>query len=267
MESIRPSWRRLLVSAIATFAVVATGSVQRASHAADSLPRPDITGTVLDIAGKPVEGAIVRIWTAGARVGVNPYCPSCYLDCGKTAKSDAAGAFAIKSLDPTLVFRVLFVAKGYEPKFANVDPLKRKPMTVKLKARPSLPNNPREFVSGTVVGPNGKPITDALIEPDGWDDQGEKWFGELEGLDHLAVTDERGRFDVASKKAIDSIDVVVTAHGFAKKRFEKLLTGTSENRLALSEGGAVRGRVTDHGRPVAGVKIGLAQTNRAAPAT
>jgi hypothetical protein len=65
--------------------------------------RPDLAGRVANQAGEPVRGASVFIYTAAARVGINPYCPSCYADCAKSAKTDDAGTFVnpgIRALAP-----------------------------------------------------------------------------------------------------------------------------------------------------------------------
>ena len=83
----------------------------------------NLLGVVQTANGQPLPGALVSIYSAGVRVGTSPYCPTCYADCGKRATSDNMGAFAIERLDPTLVFRVLVIAKGYEPQFIKADPL------------------------------------------------------------------------------------------------------------------------------------------------
>ncbi|HEV2970872.1 MAG TPA: hypothetical protein VGY55_12950 [Pirellulales bacterium] len=259
---MRHFWLSFLASAIVLCGFLSSPFAPRPVAAEDTAAHGEIIGTVLDSAGKPVQGATVRIWTAGARVGVNPYCPSCYLDCSKTAESDSAGAFTIKSLDPTLVFQVLFVKKGFEPKFASVDPLNHKPMEVNLKARPSLPSNPRQIVSGQVVDSRGKPVTAALVEPFGCkDDRGRHWGG-LEGTDPLAVTDEVGRFELVSAHSAEAFDLEVTARSLAKKNFVLVPTAKADNRLVLTEGATVRGRVADHGRPVASVRVGVIQADR-----
>ena len=89
---------------------------------AEKAVRPDLVGQVHANDGSPV-AATVFIYTAGPKVGSSTFCPSCYADCRKREKSNARGDFKIDSLNPQLIFRILVVAKGYEPKFAdNVDP-------------------------------------------------------------------------------------------------------------------------------------------------
>jgi hypothetical protein len=72
---------------------------------------------VVNQAGEPLRDATAFIYTAAVRVGISPYCPSCYADCAKSAKTDDAGAFVIRSLDPELIFQVLVVREGYKPGF------------------------------------------------------------------------------------------------------------------------------------------------------
>src|SRR5262245_50128972 len=81
--------------------------------------RTDLSGRVLESSGEPVRDARVFIYTAGARVGVNPFCPSCYADCSKSATTGDDGGFLIRSLDSSLIFRVLIVGEGFDPRFLD----------------------------------------------------------------------------------------------------------------------------------------------------
>jgi hypothetical protein len=97
----------------------------------NSAARPDLLGHVLSTNGLP--HATVFISTAGPKVGTSTFCPSCYADCRKSAKTDAQGDFKIESLDPQLRFQILVVAPGYKPKFVSkVDPAKG-PLKVSLE--------------------------------------------------------------------------------------------------------------------------------------
>src|SRR5687767_1504387 len=123
--------------------------------AAETAARPTLTGTVKGQSEDPLRDAIVFIYTAGPKEGVGILCPSCYSDCRKRAKTDGAGKFAIESLDPTLRFRILVVAKGYQPEFvANVDPAE-KPVEVTLE--PIVGGDtPKKRVRGIVVNSDGE---------------------------------------------------------------------------------------------------------------
>jgi hypothetical protein len=94
-----------------------------ATRANESQVRPDLVGGVKGAKGVP--RATIFISTAGPKVGTSTFCPSCYADCRKSAKTEAEGTFKIESLDPQLLFRILVVAPGYKPKFVSkVDPAK-----------------------------------------------------------------------------------------------------------------------------------------------
>jgi hypothetical protein len=117
--------------------------------------RLDLAGRVTATDGVSVKGARVMIYTARMRKGTNALCPSCYADCSKKAETGQDGSFKIAALDPDLLFRVLVVADGFRPAFAeNVDP-GAKPITVVL-----APLNPgkldaNRLLKGIVLGPDG----------------------------------------------------------------------------------------------------------------
>src|ERR1700722_11907324 len=113
--------RRAVSISLALGALLTASS--KNSWADPATPRPDLTGTVKDTDGKPLPQATIFIYTAGPKEGVSVFCPSCYAGCRNHATTDPAGHFKIESLDPSLIFRVLVVGKGRQPKFvAKVDP-------------------------------------------------------------------------------------------------------------------------------------------------
>src|SRR5687767_5174170 len=129
---------------------------------ADTRRRPDLTGVVKDRADRPLRDATVFIYTAGPREGTGILCPSCYADCRKRAKTDAEGKFRIEELDPSLIFRVLVVAKGYQPEFvAKVDPAE-KPIKVALKPV-SGGETPDKRMRGIVLDDEDKPVSGAVV--------------------------------------------------------------------------------------------------------
>jgi len=86
--------------------------------AGEPLGKLDLSGTIRDETGRPLPNSTVFIYTAAPKDGPGVLCPSCYADCGKQATTGADGRFQIEALDPTLIFRVLVVGKGYQPEFA-----------------------------------------------------------------------------------------------------------------------------------------------------
>ena len=224
--------------------------------------RPNLTGSVHAKNGDAV-AATVFIATAGPKVGTSPFCPSCYADCQKSAKTDAAGNFEISSLDPQLRFQVLAVAKGFKPKYADkVDPAKG-PITVTLDPIELADAAPGNCLHGRIQDAKGKPVVGAVVEAHGIRTRngGGRW-GSLPGVDPLAVTDENGDFLITSQKSFDQMDVRVSARGFANKNFTELASGASVHELTLTEGAAVRGRVLFNGQPVTNVTVGVVSVNR-----
>ncbi len=225
-------------------------------------PRPNLLGDVSAKDGKPLVGASVFIATAGPKTGTSTFCPSCYADCSKSAKTDSTGQFEINSLNPQLIFRVLAVAKGYKPKFeSKVDPAEG-PINIELDPASAADATPDRSLRGRVVDSKGKPVEGAVVSMEGVQtrDGGGSW-GSLPGIDPLAVTDEKGEFVITSQKPFDMMDVSVEARGFAHKGFSKLSSGAM-NELKLTEGATVTGRVLLNNKPLKDVTIGISGVDR-----
>src|ERR1700760_3006914 len=85
--------------------------------------RSAVTGRVVDASGKAVEHATVMVYAAGVKVGYSTHCPTCYVDCGKRALTDASGKFSMNGLASDLWFRLLVAREGSMPVFVmKVDP-------------------------------------------------------------------------------------------------------------------------------------------------
>jgi len=219
---------------------------------------PDLNGFVIGPKDNALPGATVYIYTAKVKEGTSPYCPSCYIDCGKKATTDSNGFFRIQSLDPELTFRILTVCEGYEPVFVDdVDPMKG-PIRVALNQMPDKRLAAEHTIKGVVLNPDGKPVVTATVEPYGLR------YGELKGVDPLAVTNERGEFIITSEEPNITLHATVRARGLAAGKFRNLVAGTRVHELKLGYGATVRGRVLDSGAPVSGIAVGVVQQDRAA---
>jgi protocatechuate 3,4-dioxygenase beta subunit len=222
-----------------------------------------LTGTINEGDGKPLSGATVQIWTAGMKVGTSIFCPSCYVDCGKSSKTDAAGHFSIADLDPQLLFRVLVVREGYVPQFlTDVNPDKG-PITASLKLQ-SQNIDSSMLLKGTVVDRKGKPVAGATVSPFGAKDAGKRWWGNTEEVaDPLAVTNERGEFLLVCKKPGLQFDLQVEARSCATVNFELRPAGAAPVVLEVGEGATISGHLLDRlGKPIAGATIGLVQEDK-----
>ena len=246
--------------------VVAFLSAAAAGASAAEAP-VTLTGRVADSAGKPLEHATVLVYHAGVKTGYSTYCPSCYVDCGKRTMTDAAGAFTIKNLSPDLLFELLVVRDGYFSKFVeSVDPSKGPAPTALLKTRQPI-TDPERVVRGRVVDPHGIPLRDAVVQPQAilFNDPihgHTMMYGTIAGLDLIAVTNEKGEFEVSYDKPALKVLLLVEARGFASKLFNQLPTGLDRQILTVTDGATLRGRLVENGKPVAGAQLGLIARQR-----
>src|ERR1043166_9988721 len=185
------------------------GVVYPARAADATSARPDLTGVVTDENGDGLPGASVFIYTAGPKQGTGILCPSCYADCRKRTTTDKDGHFKIESLDPTLIFRILVVAKGHRPEFVSkVNPVV-KPIEVTLKPGKEGVTPDRQ-VKGRVVA-DGKPVPGAVISIRGVSRGEGTRFGGNDDLDQVAVSDEEGMFVINGQNSFDAVGVEVEA--------------------------------------------------------
>jgi len=226
--------------------------------------RPDLLGDVVNANGAPVVGATVYVYTAKPRTGTSPFCPSCYVDCGKRQVSDARGRFRIASLDPTLLFRLLVVKTGYDPVFVpNVDPLQTGThITVNGRARPAAAAG--RLVSGQVLDPAGQPVVGATVEATGLKTRKFTTYGTIPNVTPVAVSDERGLFQFEIPQPNAALAVLIKARGLAPKAFLWLDAGAAKpNRCRLADGATFVGFVRDSkGNGLPGVTVQAVPTDR-----
>jgi uncharacterized GH25 family protein len=123
---------------------------------------------------------------------------------------------------------------------------------------------PDRSLRGRVVDADGKPVLGAVVESHGVrrkDDAGTMW-GQLPGVDPLAVTDERGEFLLTALDPFISLDVRVEARTFANKHFSNLPSGAAQHTLKITEGVTVKGRVLFQGKPLPGISVGMVSVDR-----
>jgi hypothetical protein len=233
-----------------------------------------ITGKVLDSAGKSIADATVMVYHAGPTSGYSLFCPSCYADCGKRAITDTKGTFSFDHLSPGLWFDLLVAADGYAPVLVKkVDPRSQNvPVTAVLTRRPPVADPMRTF-RGLVEDSQGLPLHDAVIQPVGVlldSKTGSSTYGTIAGLDALAVTNDRGKFEIAysspGPNAVifggrpgdipQQILVSIDARGMSEK-FGTLSAGLEPRTIQVGEGAIVRGRLVQDGKPVADAEVGL----------
>lgn len=222
--------------------------------------RVRLVGNVVDSGGHPIEHATVLIYHAGVKKGYSIFCPNCYADCGKRANSGPDGAFAFEGLAPDLLFEILAVRDGFQPVLIkNIDPLS--PAHPKAVLLPRLAaDRPEQIVRGRVVNDEGRPLADSVIQAigismkDGKDE--ESILGTPKGLEPIAITNANGEFEIANQKPALAILLSIEARGYAPG-VRVLNSGADQKTITISRGSVIRGRLVDHGRPVAGAEIGV----------
>jgi hypothetical protein len=228
--------------------------------------RAKLSGKVTDDKGKPLENATVMIFHAGVKKGYSTFCPSCYVDCGKRTMTDRSGTFHFQNLAPDLWFELLVIHEGYTATFVKrVDPAQGPAPDAKLASRGQA-SDPSRAVRGRVVDPHGQPMRAAVITPQGVSTESTdhtSTYGEIAGLEPIAVTNSKGEFELAYNRKADGMVILVEARGMAS-RILAAPTGTERTTITVSDGAVVRGRLTNHGKPVAGVQLGLFAQQRGA---
>jgi peroxiredoxin/protocatechuate 3,4-dioxygenase beta subunit len=263
MKLVRQVGIRLVISFCLAIAMLLTARAADDASTSASNIHPDLTGTVKESDGKPLDHASVFIYTAGPKEGIGILCPSCYADCRKHTTTDSDGRFKIESLDPTLLFRILVVAKGKEPNFVpKVDPA-TKPLDVALKpAREGLKAD--QQLKGRVLDADGKSIPGAVVNIRGVSRGEATRFGANEDVDQVAVSDEEGMFTINGQDSFDAVGVDVEARGYAKGIFPHLATGGRVHELKLTQGASVKGRLLKDGKPLSGIEMGISGVEREA---
>jgi hypothetical protein len=223
---------------------------------------PDLTGSVIDSELKPVKNATVFIYTAGPKIGTGSVCPSCYPDCRKKAQTSADGSFKIESLDPKLIFRLLVVAAGKQPKFVTkVDP-DAGPKEIELNSIEDEPG--RVATRGIIINPQGQPVFGAVLSVEGVEHgRSTRWGGIERDADPVSVSDEDGLFTLRCSSSVNAVHALLETGGYAKKWVR--LTPGGDHILRIQNGVTVRGQVLDgKGKPIANGVVAMATVEREA---
>jgi hypothetical protein len=187
------------------------------------------------------------------------FCPSCYLDCAKSTRTDSEGRFAIANVSDALKFQVLITAPGHKSYATKlIDPAKGD-LDIHLEPSPAI-DHPERVVRGRVVDDAGRAVEGALVEPTGGKSSQRRWYGTVKV--EPTVCDAEGRFELVLPADMQAVDIEVSVSG--KAGFEKSLLepGKEEIELTIPTGTRVTGRLVDGGEPVAGLGIAVVQLNR-----
>jgi protocatechuate 3,4-dioxygenase beta subunit len=215
-----------------------------------------ITGAIVDETGQPAVGATVYVYSARLKTGYAIVCPTCWIDCGRRADTDARGQFTIAGVNPALRFRLLVVKEGFSATAkGGVDPAQGPLQPITLSPRSAAPDESK-IVHGRVTDEAGNPIAGALIEPVGAiQPDGTRSFGTMNWIDPLAATNASGEFAIVATKPIEKIMLKVSPRALAPKLVTEP-AGPAVNSIALTEGATVTGRLVEpNGTPVAHAEV------------
>ena len=230
----------------------------------DSRSPPEETfrlgGVVSNLEGEPVIGARIDISTAAPKSGSGLFCPSCYSDCAKTAKSDKQGRFEFTGLNPTLKFRLLATAPDMQTAVTDLLDPTQDTASITLLSFPSDTSEDR-VLRGEVVSTEAVPISGALVYPCGAKTAKRRWGGRVDGA-KAVVTDDDGRFRMLLTEDFVAVDVEVTAHGYPGATAEQLRPGEDSHTITVPSGTSVTGRLTFRGRPGVDRSVAVVQVNR-----
>jgi hypothetical protein len=227
------------------------------------LAPPDLVGRVVATDGKPVAGARVLIGSAHVRQGTSPLCPSCFPDCRKQADTDSGGRFRIAAVDPALSFDVVVIADGYRPALATKSDPTRGPVEVRLTPFDPAQLDPKRVLRGVVLGPDDRPLVGARVAAP-WVRREGRFGSNLnaEVFDPVAVTNLRGEFVLAAKVPFDDANLRVEGPGVAPRMVAGCKPEANPQRIRMTVGATLTGRLVRDGKPVAGAGVGLLQVNR-----
>jgi uncharacterized GH25 family protein len=154
------------------------------------------------------------------------------------------------------------VAKGFEPAFFNqVDPLKG-PLEAGLKPRSAPAMPPSQIILGRVLDPANRPVASAVVSIETTSFGDTTSSSAPAGTDPLAVTDDKGEFELRCPQKFDSMNLRVEAHRFAPRLFPETRPGPQRRDLVVTPGAALMGRVLRKGKLVGEITIGVASVDR-----
>jgi hypothetical protein len=215
-----------------------------------------INGSIVDDSGQPTKDATVLVYSARLKQGYAIVCPTCFVDCGKHAQTNAQGQFTITGLNTALKFRLLVLKEGFTATAkGGVDPAQGPLQPIKLVPRAG-PSVESEIVHGRVTDVAGNPIAGVLIEPVGaLQPDGGRHFGAMDWIDRLAASNSSGEFEIVATRPVEKITLKISPRGLAPK-FVTEPPGPATNSIVLTEGATIMGRLVEsNGTPIANAEV------------
>lgn len=209
---------------------------------------------------KPIPNAKIYI---ARRPGI-PYkhCDTCvepdykyFLSFPAIFQADKSGSFnlPIESRKLSPQHFAVIVAPGYKAKTSSIGLEDRyitaEPIDSKLLTSDHL-------IKGKVLDKDGKPVANAVVEPDVYYDPKTKDIvsGYLDGINELAITDENGEFVIFSETKKPLLGITVRAKNYASTLYQ-MVDQREQHIISLTPSANLKGKVTKNGSPVANVVV------------
>jgi protocatechuate 3,4-dioxygenase beta subunit len=221
--------------------------------------RSTIAGRIVDGFGKPLENALVIVYSAGVKTGYSRFCPTCYRDCGKKTLTGADGRYAISGLDPELKFTLLAAKDWYMATWINkVNPADGPISDVRLNPQTDA-NNASRIVRGRVVDMHGDPLKFAVVNGEVAEyktDDGHQQSSEVSSR-NVTLANDKGEFDfVDDDTHIVEMTFLIAAPGIAPRHFTAPV-GSDRKTIVVTEGATIKGLLVFNGKPVASAELAL----------
>ena len=177
--------------------------------------------------------------------------------------TDEEGKFAFDGLDPELLFELLAYREGFVPAYSSrfLDP-QDGAVELELEPHDLDTRDPERVLRGRVLDTHGNPVLRATIHPVGLKRGQSQQYGELDGVDDLALGDENGEFALGVSEPGEELLISVQSSGYAPRTAYWLRAGRDAHEIVLSRGVTVRGVVVKDRAPLSGVELGLVQDDR-----
>lgn len=239
----------------------------------DTLPKPashthpgsndaqtvTMSGRLLSENTEVVANALVRV-LAVRKPGTNE--PAFIRDhpmTGRETTSDRQGNFELQNVSSSWLYRLLVIPNGFEPQvYDGADPLAG-PLDIRVvRGKP----NPQYYVHARLIGPDGKPVVGATVEPDGvGTEDGTSWGGRR-GFPERAITGFNGEFVMGRTQAFTRLQLNIEAAGLAATKKLWLPASNAVQEVRMGMGSRLKGRVLKDDKPLAGLQIGVSGQDR-----
>ncbi|EEF59347.1 carboxypeptidase regulatory-like domain-containing protein [Pedosphaera parvula] len=218
-------------------------------------------GMVKSRDGSPIAGAHVVV--SGVRQFEEGYSESS-MDApavSQESTTDSGGKFVLPPLPDNRFYRLFISADGFaSTTYGGMDP-KSDPIEIRLNASTNAAATSKFMASAKVVDMDGKPISFAIVEPDGVGDGNGSYWGSGEGFPEQLMTDKNGEVVLSRKDHFEKVRITVHAPNLAPAKV--WLDATNQmTTVEMGVGGIIAGRVVKDGQPLAGIRIGVTGSDR-----